>query len=160
MVNWIRWTLCRIVENEICLPDICCSKYRSEINFLKITGTWCSTELIFFNPYTCQFVKKQALLSETFEKTSIKFHVPSLPKLKKVLLIFRNICRSITDENSFHFLLSKHFFSKHCSFTKIPSKFLSFNYFLLKFCNQKKAAVIEWNIVSNILLVCGQRICL
>jgi len=36
--------------------------------FLKITRTWCSTELIFFNPDTCQFVKKQALLSEKFWK--------------------------------------------------------------------------------------------
>ena len=92
------------------LPDICCSKDRSEINVLKITRTCCSTELIFFNPYTCQFVKKQALLSKTFEKTSIKIHVPSHTKWEKVLLIFRNIGRSIADENSFHFLLSKHFF--------------------------------------------------
>jgi len=75
---------------------------------------------------------------KTFEKTSIKFHVANLTKWQKVLLIFRNIGRSIADENSFHFLLSKHFFSKHCSFTKISSKFFSFNNFLLlKFCNQK-----------------------
>jgi len=42
-----------------------------------------------------------------------------------VLLIFRNIGWSITDENSFHFLLSKHLFLIHCSDTKISSKFLS-----------------------------------
>jgi len=80
--------------------------------------------MIFFNPFTCQFVKKQALLSENLKKTSIKFHVPSLTKWQKVLLIFKNIGRSITDENSFHLDLSQHCFSKHCSFTKISSKFL------------------------------------
>ena len=63
---------------------------------------------------------------KTFEKTSIKFHVTRLPRWQKVLLIFRNIGRSIADENSFHFLLSKYFVSKHCSFTKI-----SRNFFLL-----------------------------
>jgi len=25
LLNWIKWTLCRIVENKISLPDICCS---------------------------------------------------------------------------------------------------------------------------------------
>jgi len=72
---------------------------------------------------------------KTFEKTSIEFHVPSLSKWFP--FIFRNIGRSITDENSFHVLSSLHCFWKHCSFTKISSKFLSFNESLLKFCNQK-----------------------
>jgi len=45
---------------------------------------------------------------KAFEKTSIKLHVPSLPKW--FLFIFWNIGRSITDENSFHVLLSKHGF--------------------------------------------------
>ena len=39
---------------------------------------------------------------KTFEKTSIKFNVPSLPKWQTVLLVFRNIGRSITDEKYFH----------------------------------------------------------
>ena len=71
-----------------------------------------------------------------FEKTSIKFHVPSLPKWQKVLFILWNIGGSITGEDSFKFLLSKHYPSKHCSFTKISIKFLSFKKFELKFCNQ------------------------
>ena len=97
---------------------------------------------------------------KTFEKASIIFHVPSLPKWQKVLFIFRNIGRSITDENSFHFLLAKHCFSKHCTFTKNSSKFLCFKKFVVNSCNQKEAAEIQWNIMSNILLVCGQHICL
>ena len=127
---------------------------RSEINFLKITRTWCITEMIFSIVTHVNLSKSMYYSVKTFEKTSIKFHVPSLPKW--FLFIFRNIGRSIADENSFHFLLSKHFFSKHCSFTKIWSTFHSFNNFLLKFCNQRKAAEIQWNIMSNILLVCGQ----
>ena len=55
----------------------------------------------FFNPYTCQFVKKQALLSENFWKTSIKFHVPSLHKWQKVLEVFINIGLFITEEMVF-----------------------------------------------------------
>ena len=131
---------------------------RSEINFLKITRTWCSTEMIFSIVTHVNLSKSMYYSVKTFEITSIKFHVPCLPKW--FLFIFRNIGRSITDENSFHFLLSKHFFSKHCCFTKISSTFLSFNKFLLKFCNQKQAAEIQWNMTSYALLVCGQRICL
>jgi len=137
LVTWIRETFCRTVEKEISLPDICCSKDRSEINVLKITRTWCSTELIFSILTHVNLSKSKHYSVKTFEKTSNKFHVTSLTKWQKVLLIFRNIGWSITDENFFHFLLSKHCFSKHCSFTEISSKFLSFNYFLLKFCNQK-----------------------
>ena len=137
LVNLIRWTLCRIVEKEISSPDICCSKDRSVINFWKshVLGAALSW---FFSILTHVNLSKSKHYSvKTFEKTSIKFHVTSLQKWQKVLLIFTNIGRSITDENSFHFLLSKHSFSKHCSFTKISSKFLSYNNFLLKFCNQK-----------------------
>ena len=130
------------------------------MNFLKITRTWWSTELIFSILTHVNLSKSKHYSVKTFEKTSIKIHVPSLTKWQKVLLIFRNIGRSIANGNSFHNWLSKHFFSKHCSFTKISSKFLSFNNFLLKFCDQKKAAEIQWNVMSNILLVCGQRICL
>ena len=61
---------------------------------------------------------------KTFEKTSIKFHVPSLPKWQTVLLLFRNIGRSITNEKYFHFLLSKHCASKHCCLKKIHASFL------------------------------------
>ena len=128
---------CRIVEKEISLPDICCSKDRSEMNFLKITRTWCSTELIFSILTQVNLSKSKHYSMKTFEKSSMKFYVTSLTKWQKVLLIFRNIGRSITDENSFHFLLSKHFFSKYFSFTKISSTFISFINFLLKFYNQK-----------------------
>jgi len=82
-------------------------------------------------------IRKKNVAQHELRKMSIKFHVPSLPKSQKVLLIFRNIGRSITDKNSFHVLLSRHFFSKHCSFTKIWSTFISFINFLSKFCNQK-----------------------
>ena len=44
---------------------------------------------------------------KTFEKTSIKFHVPSLPKWQKVLLIFKNIGLFITDEKVFNSLYQK-----------------------------------------------------
>jgi len=74
---------------------------------------------------------------QTFESTPIKFHVPSLAKRQMLLIIFWNIGWSFTDENSLHFSLSKHFVSKHCSFTKISSKFHSFINFLSKFCIQK-----------------------
>jgi len=137
LVNWIRWTLCRIVEKEISLPDICCSKDRSEINFWKSQALGAALSWFFSILTHVNLSKSKHYSVKTFEKTSIKFHVTSLPKWQKVLLIFRNIGRSITNENSFHFLLSKHSFSKHCSFTKISSKFLSYNNFLLKFCNQK-----------------------
>ena len=135
LVNWIRWTLCRIVEKEIRLPDIVAARDRSEINFLKITRCWCSTELIFSIFTHVTLWKSMRYSVKTFEKTSIKFLVPSLPKW--FLFKFRNIGQSITDENFFHVLLSKHFFSKHCSFTKIWSTNISFINFLLKFCNQK-----------------------
>ena len=137
LVTWIRETFCRTVEKEISLPDICCSKDRSEINFLKSQALGAALSW-FFSILTHVILSKSKHYSvKTFEKTSIKFHVTSLPKWQKVLLIFTMIGRSITNENSFHFLLSKHSFSKHCSFTKISSKFLSHNNFLLKFCNQK-----------------------
>ena len=110
---------------------------RSEIKFLKITRTWCSNEMILFNPCTCQFVKKKALLSANFRTTSIKFHVFSPRQQQMVFIIFRNIGWSFTNEISLHFLSSKQFFSKHRSFTKISSQFLSFINFLLKFCNQQ-----------------------
>ena len=67
--------------------------------------------------------KSKFYLVKIFEKTSIKFHVPSLSKWQKVLLTFRNIGRSITDENFFHFLSSKHFFSRNCSFRKFQPCF-------------------------------------
>jgi len=70
---------------------------RSEIKFLKYTRTWCSTEMILFNPDTCQFVKKQALLNGNFRKAFIKFHVPSLAKQQMILIIFWNIGCSFTD---------------------------------------------------------------
>ena len=89
-----------------------------------------------------------------FWKTSIRFHVPSLPKWQKVLEVFRNNGRSITDENCFNFLLSRHCFSKQCSFTKISIKFLSFDDFLLELCNQKYAAEIQWNTISYMYCRC------
>jgi len=73
---------------------------------------------------------KKNVTQHELRKMSSKFHVPSLTKWQKVLLIFKNIGPSVTEENSFHVLLSKHFFSKHCSFTKIWSTFISF----IKFC--------------------------
>jgi len=89
------------------------------MKFLKITRTWCSTEMILFNPYTCQFVKKQALLSANFRITSIKFHVLSPRQTTNDFNHISEHRLAFRDENSLHFLLSKHFFSKHCSFTKI-----------------------------------------
>jgi len=91
----------------------------------------------FFKPYV-NFSKSKHYKVKTFETTSIKFHVPSLPKWQKVLFMFRNIGRSITDENCFHFLLSKHCSSKHCSFTKISSKFLSSIIFCKNFAIRNK----------------------
>ena len=82
-------------------------------------------------------ISKKNVTQHELRKMSLEFHVPSLPKWQKVLLIFRNICPSVTEEKSFHVLLSKHFFSKHCSFTKSWSTFISFIKFLLKVCNQK-----------------------
>ena len=117
----------------------------SEINFLKITRTCCSTELMFSIITHVNLSKSKHYSVKTFEKTSIKFHVPSHPK--RFLFIFRNIGRSITDENSFHVLLSKCFFSKHCSFTKISSTFISFINFLLKFSNKRKCRnTVNYNV--------------
>ena len=60
----------------------------------------------------------------------------------------------------FSLLIIKTFLFETLFFHKNSSTFVPYNNFLLKFCNQKKAAEIEWNIVSKILLVCGQGICL
>ena len=124
------------------------------MNFSKITRTCCSTELYFSILTHVNLSKSKHDSVKTFEKTSIKFHVPSLTKWQKVSLIFRNTGWSIADEDSYHFLLSKDFFQKHSSFTKIWSTFISFIKFLSKFYNQKNAAEIHLIIMSNILLVC------
>ena len=134
LVNWRTRTLGRIIEKEIILPEICCRNVQFDIKLTDITHTCCS---IVFAWCLNKAIRKKKRYSAWAWKMSIKCHVPSLPKWQKVLLIFRNISRSTTDENSFHVLLSKHFFSKHCTFTKIWSTFISFINFLLKFCNQK-----------------------
>ena len=157
LVNWMTRTLGRIIEKEIILPEICCRNVQFDIKFQDITHACCS---IVFAWCLNKAIRKKSITQHQLRKMSIKCHVPSLPKRQKVLLIFRNIGRSITDENSFHVLLSKHSFSKHGSFTKIWSTYISFIDLLLKFCNQKQAAEIQWDIMSNILLVCGERICL
>jgi len=55
-----------------------------------------------------------------------------------VLLMFGNIGWSITDECSLYFLLSKHFFSKHCSFTKIFKQVSFFYEFLVNLLPSEK----------------------
>ena len=132
--NWMTRKLGRIIEKEIISPEICCRNLQFDIKLWDITHTCCS---MVFAWSLNKAIREKSVTQHDLQKMSIKFHVTSLPKWQKVLLIFRNIGPSITEENSFHVLLSKHFFSKHCSFSKISSKFLSFNYFLLKFCNQK-----------------------
>ena len=117
-VNWITWTLCRIVENKISLPDIRCSNGRSEINFLKIPRTWCSTEMILFNPYTCQFVKKQALLSANFRNN---IYLISCSQSRQTTNDFNHIQDHRLVLHTLKFvalLIIKHFFSKHSSFKR------------------------------------------
>ena len=126
LVHWKRWRFSRIVEKEISLPDICCSKGytwdKPFENHTHLVQHWVSFSILTH----VNSSKSKDYSVKTFEKTSIKFHVPSLRKSQKVLLILGNIGRSITDENSFHFLLSKHCFSKHCSLQKFQASFFLF----------------------------------
>ena len=123
--NWMTRKLCRIIEKKIS-PEIYCRNVQFEIKLQHITHTWCS--MVFARSLNKAIRKRKALLSMGFGKMSIKFHVPSLPKW--FLFMFRNIGRSIRDQICFHFLSSKHFFSKNSSFTKFqPSFFLLLNSF-------------------------------
>ena len=84
LVNWIRWTLCRIVEKERSLPEICCSKDRSEINFFKITRTWCSIELIFFQSWHMSICQKASITQwKHLKKHLLKFMFLDSPNDKR-----------------------------------------------------------------------------
>ena len=88
LVNWIRQTLCRIVEKEISLSDNCCSKDRSEIIFLKITRTCCSTELIFSILTHVNLSKSKHYSVKTFEKHLLNFMFLVSPNDKRFYSYF------------------------------------------------------------------------
>ena len=73
LVYWIRWTLCRIVEKETNLPDICCSKDRSEINFWKSQALGAALSWFFSILTHVNLSKSKHYSVKTFEKTSINF---------------------------------------------------------------------------------------
>ena len=133
LVNWITRTLGLIIEKGIFSPEICCRNVQFEIKLQDMTHTWCSNN---FARSLNKAIRKKNVAQHELRKISSNFHVPSLPKWQKVLLIFRNVGPSVTEENFFTSYYQKISFRNTILSQKVEAR-LFFIKFLLKFCNQK-----------------------